>query len=189
MASRHLSADQLHKIQFESGFSPLRIDYLLGQYESLDRDGEGRVLRSELLKVPPIAAHPLADRLVDVYLHPSHGFRHFIYGLSRFRRSESLELKLQSLLQMFDSDGDGILSENQCDELLVSLPATRHELRSMRWKLKQLIAAQLLEEAETEIHMANNNNNSNNRGYINCQDLAYITRDVDLDQTLSLRFD
>ncbi|XP_034479590.1 calcineurin subunit B-like [Drosophila innubila] len=179
MASRHLSADQLNQIQFESGFSTFRIDYLLGQYESLDRDGEGRVLRSELLKVPPIAAHPLADRLVDVYLHPSHGFRHFIYGLSRFRRSESLELKLQSLLQMFDSDGNGILNENQCNELLLCLPATRHELRSMRWKLKQLMAAQLMETKDIPLDV----------GYINCQDLAYITRDVDLDQTLSLRFD
>jgi len=178
MASRHLGVDQLIKIQFETGFSPLRIDYLLGQYQSLDRDIEDHVLRSELLKVPPIAAHPLADRLVDVYLYPSHGFCHFIYGLSRFRRTESLELKIQSLLQMFDSDGKGILSEDQCDELLHKLPASRHQLRFMRWKLQKLITVQ---KAVDE--------NLDNKGYINCQDLAYITRDLDLDQTLSLRFD
>lgn len=181
MASRNLGADQLIKIEFETGFSPFRIDYLFGQYESLDRDIEDQVLRSELLKVPPIAAHPLADRLVDVYLYPSHGFCHFIYGLSRFRRNESFEQKIQSLLKMFDSDGNGILSEDQCEELIHELPASRNQLRSMRWKLQKVITEQLMEPKTL-------NENLDSKGYITCNDLAYITRDLDLDQTLSLRF-
>lgn len=216
VASRHLSAEKLQEIQNESGFSPLRIDYLLGQYQSLERDTEGRVLRSELLKVPPVAAHPLADRLVDVYLYPSLGFRHFMHGLSRFRRSEPLQRKLQSLLGMYDADGDGLLSADQCDELLGRLPATRRELRSMRWKLKKLMAAQALEqrepdrepepEPETEREREREREREQvqqpelpqepelqvqlvqHKGCINCDDLGYITRDLDLDQSLSLRF-
>ncbi|XP_017850481.1 calcineurin subunit B-like [Drosophila busckii] len=172
VASRHLSAAELQQIQTESGFSPHRIDYLHGQYESLERDDEGRVLRSELLKVPPVAAHPLGQRLVDVYLHPSCGFQHFMHGLSRFRRSASLERKLQAILRMYDSDGDGLLSAAQCDELLGQLPATRRELRAMRWKLKAVMEQQ----------------QGRQQGYVTGEDLAYITRGVDLDQSLSLRF-
>ncbi|XP_017100736.2 calcineurin B homologous protein 1-like [Drosophila bipectinata] len=174
-ASRHLSAQELIEIQEESGFSLPRIDYLYGQYQSLDRDSEDRVLRSELLRVPPVARHPLAERLVDALLHPSLGFRHFVRGLAHFRRSEPLERKLAAMLLLFDEDGDGLLSADQCHALLARLPATRRELRAMRWRLNQLLA-----EKSPEM--------SPDSGKLDTVDFAYITRGLDLEQSLSLRF-
>ncbi|XP_017052088.1 calcineurin subunit B-like [Drosophila ficusphila] len=166
-ASRHLSAEELLEIQAETGFSLARLDYLYGHYESLDRDQEDRVLRSELLMVPPVASHPLAEQLVDAMLHPSLGFRHFVRGLAHFRRSEPLDRKLASMLRLFDEDADGLLTAEQCHALLDRLPATKRECRSMRWRLKQILA-----EKEK----------------LDCEDFAYITRGLDLEESLSLRF-
>ncbi|KAH8303453.1 hypothetical protein KR059_011439 [Drosophila kikkawai] len=166
-ATRHLSSEELHLIQTESGFSLPRIDYLYGQYQSLDRDSEDRILRSEMLRVPPLAGHPLAERIVDVLLHPSLGFRHFVCGLAHFRRSEPLERKLKYMVSLYDEDGDGMLSMEQCQELIARLPVSPREVRVMRWRLKQLLA----EKAQ-----------------LDGQDFGYITRGLDLDQCLSLRF-
>ncbi|KAH8421437.1 hypothetical protein KR009_007894 [Drosophila setifemur] len=174
VATRHLSAQELLEIQAESGFSLPRLDYLYGQYQSLDRDEEDRVLRSELLRVPPVAEHPLGEHLVDVLLHPSLGFRHFVLGLAHFRRSEPLERKLASMLRLFDEDGDGMLSSEQCHALLTRLPATNRELRAMRWRLNQLL------EEKSPGHVA--------LGKVDTADFAYITRGLDLEQSLSLRF-
>ncbi|KAH8357390.1 calcineurin subunit B-like [Drosophila serrata] len=166
-ASRHLSTEELHLIQSESGFSLPRIDYLYGQYQSLDRDDENRILRSEMLRMPLLAGHPLAERIVDELLNPSMGFRHFVRGLAHFRRSEPLERKLDYMVSLYDEDGDGLLSMEQCQELIACLPATPREVRAMRWRLKQLL---------TE------------KTHLDGQDFAYITRGLDLDQCLSLRF-
>ncbi|XP_043659713.1 calcineurin subunit B-like [Drosophila teissieri] len=166
-ASRHLTAEELRDIQHDTGFSLARIDYLYGHYQALDRDAEDQVLRSELLRVPPVAAHPLAEHMVDTMLHPSLGFRHFVRGLANFRRSEPLDRKLASTLRLFDADGDGLLSAEQSHALLARLPATRREMRAMRWRLKQVLAEKDL---------------------LDSQDVAHITRGLDLEQSLSLRF-
>ncbi|KAH8240456.1 hypothetical protein KR038_008578 [Drosophila bunnanda] len=166
-ASRHLSTEELHVIQSESGFSLPRIDYLYGQYQSLDRDAENRILRSEMLRMPLLAGHPLAERIVDALLNPSLDFRHFVRGLAHFRRSEPLERKLDCMVSLYDEDGDGLLSMEQCQELIDRLPATPREMRAMRWRLKQLLAE---------------------KSQLDGQDFAYITRGLDLDQCLSLRF-
>ncbi|EDW00012.1 calcineurin subunit B [Drosophila grimshawi] len=184
VASRHLSAAKLQQIEKESGFSPQRIDYLLGQYQTLGRDSNNSVLRTELLKVPPVAQHPFAERLVEVYLYPSLCFQHFILGLSRFRRHVPLQHKLASLLHMYDDDGDGLLSADRCEELICCLPATRHELRAIRWKLKQLVTANEMEQQQPQ----EGQQVKQLKGFLNCDDLDFITRNVDLDESLSLRF-
>ncbi|KAI8034199.1 calcineurin B homologous protein 2-like [Drosophila gunungcola] len=166
-ASHHLSAEELSDIQGETGFSLARLDYLYGHYQALDRDPEDRVLRSELLRVPPVAWHPLAERLVDAMLHPSLGFRHFVRGLAHFQRGEPLDRKLASVLRLFDEDGDGLLSADQCHALLVRLPATRRELRTMRYRLNQILAE---------------------KDKLDAEDFGHITRGLDLEQSLSLRF-
>jgi len=166
-ASRHLTGEELLEIQAETGFSLARLDYLYGHYQSLDRDSEDRVLRSELLRVPPVARHPLAERLVDAMLHPSLGFRHFVSGLANFRRGEPLDRKLAYTLRLFDEDGDGLLSAEQCHALLARLPATRRESRAMRWRLNQILAE---------------------KDKLDVEDFGHITRGLDLEQSLSLRF-
>lgn len=107
---------------------------------------------------------------MDELLHPSLGFRHFVRCLAHFRRSEPLERKLNYMVSLYDEDGDGLLSMEQCQDLLARLPATRREERAMRWRLKQLLAEKAPEKQ------------------LDCEDFAYITRGLDLDQCLSLRF-
>ncbi|XP_068155232.1 calcineurin subunit B-like [Drosophila tropicalis] len=189
--SRPLSAEELALLQKETGFSLHRIDSLYDEYHSMARDSKDRVLRSELLQMPAVAAHPLSERLVDSFLHPSHGFRHFIMGLAHFRGNQTLERKLANMVSMFDEDGDGQLSVEQCHNLLECLPATRRELRVMRWKLNKLLDEKVAEKQQQQDKLTLTPTTIAWDRFavkVNCADFEYITRGLDLEHSLSLRF-
>ncbi len=85
---------------------------LYERFRKLDREKHGVLTKKELMMVPELAMNPLADRLVDVVLaEGSDGainFRDFLRLLACFHvRSDA---SLARLFQLFDEDGDGMLS-------------------------------------------------------------------------------
>lgn len=100
------ACDARHAVRSE------QVASLYERFRKLDREKHGVLTKKELMMVPELAMNPLADRLVDVVLaEGSDGainFRDFLRLLACFHvRSDA---SLTRLFQLFDEDGDGMLS-------------------------------------------------------------------------------
>ncbi|TPX42004.1 hypothetical protein SeMB42_g05311 [Synchytrium endobioticum] len=102
-------------------FSEQEINRLYARFCQLDKDKSGTVSADEMTAIPELAMNPLAQRIVAV-IDPEGGtginFKQFASALSVFCKDTKRDMKLNFAFQVYDVDGDGLLS---ADDLFVIL--------------------------------------------------------------------
>ena len=79
------------------------------RFSNLDKSSKGFLSRQELERLPELAANPLANRIISVFLSESVvDFQAFCRFMSIFTKSASRESKLKLAFSIYDVDNDGI---------------------------------------------------------------------------------
>jgi calcineurin B family protein 1 len=133
-ASINLQEEELLQLQKETGFSRKQIIRLYGRFTSLDKSGNGHLMREDFNRIPELAINPLAPRIINLFYtldrrddDPEQSatetinFRQFVKTLARFqpvRHSKqntlnSREQKLKFAFNMYDLDGDDMISRSE----------------------------------------------------------------------------
>lgn len=91
-------------------FSQGEVEILYWRFRSLDRGRKGFVTSEEFLAIPELSINPLAQRLVRML--DGCNFKDFVRFLASFSPRASREAKLRFIFDVYDVDGDGIISRD-----------------------------------------------------------------------------
>jgi len=100
-------------------FSQAEIEALYIRFRSLDRGHKGYISAEEFMNIPELSISPLAHRLERVF--ESVNFRDFVHLLSAFSIRASIEDKAHLIFNVYDSDGDGLVSADDLELMLRQL--------------------------------------------------------------------
>eukprot|EP00658_Telonema_sp_P-2_P004777 TRINITY_DN11783_c0_g1_i1.p1 TRINITY_DN11783_c0_g1~~TRINITY_DN11783_c0_g1_i1.p1 ORF type:complete len:142 (+),score=41.14 TRINITY_DN11783_c0_g1_i1:119-544(+) len=81
----------------------------------LDRGGTGSITREDFLRIPELAANPLAEHILnslDADRDRTVDFEEFVKVLSAFNCNDSAE-RLQYIFSVYDQDNDGYLTTQE----------------------------------------------------------------------------
>ncbi|XP_008053761.1 calcineurin B homologous protein 2 [Carlito syrichta] len=140
-------------IRRETGFSQASLLRLHHRFRALDRDKKGYLSRMDLQQIGALAVNPLGDCIIDSFF-PSRSqrldFSGFVRVLAHFRPVEeespgirdpkqpeplnSRMNKLRFAFQLYDLDGDGLISRQemlQVLRLMVGVQVTEEQLESI----------------------------------------------------------
>lgn len=99
-----------------SNFDQDELNRLLMRFMKIDADSSGTIEKNEFLAIPTVQNNPLAGRIVELFDTDGNGevdFGEFVHALSIFSSKGKLEEKMKFTFNMFDIDGDGLLSNGE----------------------------------------------------------------------------
>lgn len=191
-ASTNLQQDDIDEIQKETGFSTNQIIRLYSRFTSLDKNGNGHLVKEDFMCIPELAINPLASRIINLFCSQSSednpdqttsetvNFRQFVNTLARFRPvktkgNNELNSRLQKLkfaFNMYDLDGDEKISRSE-------LLAVLHMMVGSNISEEQLgsIADRTIMEADED-----------QDGVISFEEFVKVMEKVDVEQKMSIRF-
>ena len=97
-------------------FSDSELKQLYKNFNNLDKDGSGKLEPQEFFDIPELANNPLVKRVIDVLDRNKDGsisFMEFVQGLSSLSGGSSKEDKLRFAFQIYDTNGDGFISNGE----------------------------------------------------------------------------
>ena len=97
-------------------FSDSELKQLYKNFSNLDKDGSGKLEPQEFFDIPELANNPLVKRVIDVLDRNKDGsisFMEFVQGLSSLSGGSSKEDKLRFAFQIYDTNGDGFISNGE----------------------------------------------------------------------------
>merc|ERR1711935_444743 len=101
------------------GFSTDEVARLEKRFRKLDSDGNNRLSVAEFLEMPE---NPIVQRVVQVFDADHSGeldFGEFVKGLAMFTmKNDDRERKLRFLFDIYDMDGDGVISNGELYSVL-----------------------------------------------------------------------
>ncbi|XP_041999478.1 calcineurin subunit B-like [Salvia hispanica] len=100
-------------------FSQQEIVSLYQRFCQLDRSGGGFISADEFMNVPEFAMNPLSQRLLRML--DGLNFKEFVLFLSAFSSRASLQLKVEFIFKVYDSDGNHKVSFNDVLDILRDL--------------------------------------------------------------------
>eukprot|EP00892_Ulva_mutabilis_P006026 jgi/Ulvmu1/3796/UM018_0006.1 len=100
-------------------FDQKEIETLYWRFRSLDRGRKGFVTEDELLAIPELSINPLAARICRML--DGCNFMSFVKFLAAFSSRASVDAKKRFLFQVYDVDGDGLLSYDDLRSMLSHL--------------------------------------------------------------------
>ncbi|KAI0231611.1 Calcineurin B homologous protein 1 [Lamellibrachia satsuma] len=176
-----LQDSEIEEIQKDTSFSQNQIVRLYSRFTALDKTNKRR---EDFLRIPELAINPLGDRIVHSFFtggsEDSVNFRQFMRTLAKFRpikenqvnQLNSREAKLKFAFNMYDLDGDNMIS--------------REELLSV---LHMMVGANISEEqlgsiADRTIAEADQDGD----GLIGFDEFVKVMEHVDIEQKMSIRF-
>jgi calcineurin B family protein 1 len=191
-ASTSLQQEEIQQIQKETGFSSKQIIRLYSRFTSLDKNGNGFLLKEDFMRIPELAINPLAPRIINLFCSLSRednpdqsasetvNFRQFMSTLARFRPVKpkgNNELnnrmeKLKSAFNMYDLDNDDKISRSELLNVL-------HMMVGANISEEQLgsIADRTIMEADED-----------QDGAISFEEFVKVMEKVDVEQKMSIRF-
>jgi len=191
-ASTSLQEEEISQIQEETGFTPKQIIRLYSRFTSLDKNGNGHLMKEDFMRIPELAINPLASRIINLFctqtlsddpdeaITETVNFRQFMRTLARFRPIKpkgkndlnNRQEKLKFAFNMYDLDNDEKIS--------------RSELLSV---LHMMVGANISEEqlgsiADRTIMEADEDQD----GMISFEEFVKVMEKVDVEQKMSIRF-
>jgi len=189
-ASTSLQEEEISQIQEETGFSPKQIIRLYSRFTSLDKNGNGHLMKEDFMRIPELAINPLASRIINLFCSQSDdpdqaanetvNFRQFMKTLARFRpvkvkgknELNSRVEKLRFAFNMYDLDNDEKISRSELLNVL-------HMMVGANISEEQLgsIADRTIMEADED-----------QDGAISFEEFVKVMEKVDVEQKMSIRF-
>lgn len=122
MGNEHsLGVDDVQRIQAHVPYSEKEIKRMYKRFFKLDLDATGRVSKQDFLKIPELAANPMAERMMALIDGDSDGtidFEEFVRALAVFGPGGDPEEKLNMVFRAFDTDRDGYLMRDEVSSVL-----------------------------------------------------------------------
>ncbi|MEW5304141.1 MAG: hypothetical protein WDW38_003502 [Sanguina aurantia] len=100
-------------------FNQGEIEGLYSRFRTLDRGRKGYISADEFLTIPELSINPIAPRLVRLF--DSINFRDFVKMLASFSPRAKREAKLKVMFEVYDIDGDGIITRDDMTVMLRQL--------------------------------------------------------------------
>jgi len=100
-------------------FTQQEVLLLYRRFRQLDRGGKGYISSMELLNIPELSINPLASSVVHAF--ESVNFKEFVRLLSAFSPRASRREKLAFMFEIYDVDGDGLISASDINLMLRQL--------------------------------------------------------------------
>ena len=126
-----MSQTEIVELCNETGFSPQEIKRIYKRFIALHTLKRGYITVQDLMAgVPEVEKNPLAERLCKVFTAKTGDassnqidFKEFVKALALFHTPHptSEEDKLAFLFRMYDTDGDGLLSQEEIRSVLKQL--------------------------------------------------------------------
>lgn len=184
-----ITPEEYRQLHEETGFTESQIRRLYSRFAHLDKRSKGYLFRQDLMLIPELAVNPLGTRIIEAFFTDEKdstvsveqvNFRQFVRTLSRFRCSEkghehvmnSKEKKIEFVFQVYDTDRDGVISQNDLHHILhamVGLHIPSEHLNS--------IVKRTLKEADKD---------KDNK--ISLEELTEVLSTIDLEEKMSVRF-
>lgn len=91
------------------------------RFSKLDKDKKGEISIEEFYDIPALAQNPLVRRVMLTFDKSKNGkisFVEFIEGLAKLSTGGTEEEKLRFCFQIYDNDGDGLISADDLSRVL-----------------------------------------------------------------------
>lgn len=100
-------------------FSQSEVETLYERFRRLDRQRTGFISAEALMGIPELSINPLAQRLVRMV--ESANFTEFVRVLAAFSSRTPREDKVRFIFEVYDVDGDGVVSREDMSVVLRQL--------------------------------------------------------------------
>eukprot|EP01025_Chloroclados_australasicus_P037592 TRINITY_DN38428_c0_g2_i1.p1 TRINITY_DN38428_c0_g2~~TRINITY_DN38428_c0_g2_i1.p1 ORF type:complete len:238 (-),score=19.31 TRINITY_DN38428_c0_g2_i1:106-819(-) len=117
-------------------FDEREVQTLYWRFRSLDRGRKGFVTAEEFLAIPELSINPLAPRMTRML--DGCNFKDFVRFLSAFSPAASQQDKLRFMFEVYDVDGDGLLTHDDLRNILSYLVGGQLTEEQIQSLLKQI---------------------------------------------------
>jgi len=149
--------------------SQSEIETLYERFRRLDRQRTGFISAEALMGIPELSINPLAQRLVRTV--ESANFTEFVRVLAAFSARTPREDKVRFIFDVYDVDGDGVVSREDMSAVLRQLGGA---------SLSESAVQQLIDRAFAEAAKAGAGSGGGNGEGLRPADFAAALRDQDL---------
>mmetsp|Transcript_18866 Transcript_18866/g.37057 ORF Transcript_18866/g.37057 Transcript_18866/m.37057 type:complete len:194 (-) Transcript_18866:493-1074(-) len=122
-----LRREEIEELEESTGFTGDQVLELYKRFRKLDTEAHGTITRNELLRIPELSMNPLVERVL-ARLNFSEtsriNFRDFLGLLAVFRPRSDPKERLKVLFDVFDEDGQGLISRTDIVGVLKSMVGT-----------------------------------------------------------------
>eukprot|EP00466_Bigelowiella_natans_P004103 jgi/Bigna1/129428/aug1.9_g4136 len=127
----NLSLYELEYLNMSTSFTEPEIVLLARQYHHLDLNRDGVVSSDELIQLPEFRRNPMKHRLKEYFQNENgsetFSIRQFIKTLSVFSPRSPIVEKVRFLFNVYDCDGDGMISREDLRKILTMTLSNKME--------------------------------------------------------------
>eukprot|EP01112_Ceratiomyxa_fruticulosa_P016066 TRINITY_DN481_c0_g1_i1.p1 TRINITY_DN481_c0_g1~~TRINITY_DN481_c0_g1_i1.p1 ORF type:complete len:192 (+),score=37.03 TRINITY_DN481_c0_g1_i1:122-697(+) len=122
-----LRPEDILEMQAESNFTAKEIKRFYKRFKRLDKEEKGSISTEEFMAIPELSMNPLKTRIIQVIDSDKDGlvnFKQFVRSLNVFHPQTPRSEKIKFMFQVYDIDGDGVVSRKELTQILRMMVGT-----------------------------------------------------------------